>query len=97
MKESVFTEFRPRQFVGLLFDEDFAEHLTEMVVADDHGARVPVSASIGLAMYRVGETLELLLSRADQAMYAAKAGGRNRVCISADGTDAPPPQLSIVA
>lgn len=69
----------------------------EMVVADDHGARVPVSASIGLAMYRSGETLELLLSRADHAMYAAKAGGRNRVCVSADGTDAPPPKLSIVA
>jgi diguanylate cyclase (GGDEF)-like protein len=38
-----------------------------------------VRASIGVAAYRAGETPEALLARADQALYQAKAQGRNRV------------------
>ena len=35
--------------------------------------------SIGVAQRRGDESLELLLQRADKALYAAKDGGRNRV------------------
>jgi diguanylate cyclase (GGDEF)-like protein len=43
----------------------------------DAGLDVTVSAGIGLA--RPGEPLEVLLGRADVALYAAKHAGRNRV------------------
>jgi diguanylate cyclase (GGDEF)-like protein len=37
------------------------------------------SVSIGIAEYRPGESIVQLLHRADQAMYVAKSGGRDRV------------------
>lgn len=48
-------------------------------VHDDGGSRVPVTTSGGLALLEDGETLDALMSRADRALYAAKAGGRNRI------------------
>jgi diguanylate cyclase (GGDEF)-like protein len=43
-----------------------------------------VTASIGVAWYRPGESLQQLLSRADDALYRAKHGGRNRVELHLD-------------
>jgi diguanylate cyclase (GGDEF)-like protein len=43
---------------------------------------IPVTASVGVATFD-GSTGELLLRRADQALYAAKSAGRNRVITSA--------------
>jgi diguanylate cyclase (GGDEF)-like protein len=40
---------------------------------------IEVRISIGVAQRREGESLSLVLQRADKALYAAKAGGRNRV------------------
>lgn len=40
---------------------------------------IPVTVSLGLTQYRKGEDLEQLLSRVDEALYQAKAGGRNQV------------------
>ncbi|MCZ4092783.1 GGDEF domain-containing protein [Sinorhizobium psoraleae] len=40
---------------------------------------VTVSASFGVTAVAVGEPLELAMQRADKALYAAKAAGRNRV------------------
>jgi diguanylate cyclase (GGDEF)-like protein len=42
------------------------------------------TVSIGVATLVQGETIASLLSRADTALYAAKAGGRNRVMAAAD-------------
>ncbi len=48
-------------------------------IADD-GQALPVTISIGVATGLAGEiALNGLLERADQALYAAKNGGRNRV------------------
>lgn len=43
----------------------------------DEGIRL--STSIGVGEYRPGEAAAALIERADQALYAAKAAGRNRV------------------
>ena len=44
------------------------------------GDKLPVTISIGLAITGQPEdTLEALLKRVDDALYAAKNGGRNRV------------------
>ncbi len=37
-----------------------------------------VTASSGLAQYKAGETPEALITRADEALYKAKALGRTR-------------------
>jgi diguanylate cyclase len=42
-----------------------------------------VTASFGVASYELGDTLESLVSRADEALYAAKANGRDRVELAA--------------
>jgi diguanylate cyclase (GGDEF)-like protein len=52
-------------------------------VAGRHGP-IPVTRSLNLAAWAEGDTLETLLARADDALYAAKAGGRDRV-VSAVG------------
>ena len=54
-----------------------------------------VTFSAGIAQCQVGETLSALIERADQAMYAAKQGGRDRSVIS----EAPVavPRLRLVA
>lgn len=43
-----------------------------------------MTTSIGVAEYRPGETPIALLERVDQALYRAKAGGRNRVEVASD-------------
>ncbi len=42
----------------------------------------PVTVSSGVATYRLGESVEACIGRADQALYAAKHGGRNRVSVA---------------
>ena len=46
---------------------------------DTSAGRVAITASLGAACLRRGESGAGLLARADDALYAAKAGGRNRV------------------
>ncbi|MHA3734096.1 GGDEF domain-containing protein [Pseudomonas sp. Eth.TT006] len=43
------------------------------------GERVTITISMGLASFRPGEHSDLVLKRADQALYRAKNAGRNRV------------------
>jgi two-component system cell cycle response regulator len=43
------------------------------------GASLGVTVSLGVAAWEADEPPELLLRRADEALYAAKAGGRDRV------------------
>jgi diguanylate cyclase (GGDEF)-like protein len=50
------------------------------VPADAAGAgKIGYTVSIGVATLQAGESIDAMLSRADAALYAAKAGGRNAV------------------
>ncbi|RDL52126.1 Diguanylate cyclase DosC [Ensifer sp. M14] len=56
-------------------------------VALDNGEKLSVTASIGIAeLLPASAGLEGLLSQADKALYAAKAEGRDRIHVFADGT-----------
>lgn len=41
------------------------------------------TGSFGVAFYQEGDTVDTMIARCDQALYAAKAEGRNRVCAEA--------------
>ncbi len=66
---------------------------------------IRLTASFGIATARDGETYEQLFARADEALYAAKSGGRDRVAnaeiervVAADfAADAEQPQLQRAA
>ena len=49
-----------------------------MVDWSAHAGGLRVSFSAGVAEYEAGETIDALLERADQALYAAKEAGRDR-------------------
>jgi len=58
------------------------QRLCDAVAAQPYklqGQSVKVTSSFGLAFYQVGDTIEKLIERADQALYHAKKSGRNTV------------------
>jgi two-component system cell cycle response regulator len=64
---------------GLVAAERIRGAIGRMPVKDLAGELIPVTASIGLAAYLEGDSIDSLVTRADRAMYAAKSSGRNRV------------------
>ena len=76
------------EFVLMLYDTDPAcarplldrvrtsARTQETLVA---GLALQITVSIGLAISHAGESVEQILERADEALYQAKAAGRNRV------------------
>ncbi|MDQ7010328.1 MAG: diguanylate cyclase [Mariprofundaceae bacterium] len=67
----------------------FAERLREKVAAlrfKAGGKGFTVTISAGIAAHQQGESLEALMNRADAALYRAKEGGRNRVCMATGTT-----------
>ncbi len=73
-------------------DAEFARSVAERLRSDVErksfatrtGVAIQVTVSIGVAEWRgVSDTAESLTKRADQALYAAKRAGRNRVVASA--------------
>ncbi|MDB5848651.1 MAG: hypothetical protein JWP29_2403, partial [Rhodoferax sp.] len=64
-----------------------AERLRNAIAADllvNDGSEIALTVSIGLSSLRPGEDIQALYQRADQALYAAKRAGRNRVFVAAD-------------
>ena len=63
-----------------------ARGLVEGLRWSDAGREISLTVSVGVAEYRLGETVAHTILRADQALYLAKSGGRNRVlCHGEDG------------
>ena len=59
-----------------------AARLFTAVEARGHEEKLPITVSIGQASVRQEDSAESLLNRADRALYASKAGGRNRFSIA---------------
>lgn len=65
-----------------------AERVREAIAAmEGPEERFSMTASIGVAQWRPGESANGLVGRADIALYQAKEGGRNRVVVADSGTD----------
>lgn len=56
-------------------------HVVETSPMDINGETIRMTVSLGVAEHAHGESMDQLLHRADQAMYAAKEAGRNRTII----------------
>jgi hemerythrin-like metal-binding protein len=63
-----------------------AEKIRESVASLVFPEVQQVTVSLGIAEYQAGEFLDTWVQRADQAMYRAKAGGRNQSVIVHDAT-----------
>lgn len=61
-----------------------AERIRGAVADEAFDGLYRVTVSIGVAEYSRGETVHEWLARADEALYEAKAEGRNRVSLSGD-------------
>ena len=92
--EALVTRFGGEEFALLVPVRDaaaaqrVAERLRATLAAHDIAVAGPplrVTTSIGLAMLGPDEPLESALRRADQALYLAKQGGRNRVEVAGPG------------
>ena len=75
--------------------ERLRREVEELVVQTDAGP-VHVTISLGVAALRdeSGPNLERLISRADDALYAAKAAGRNKV-MAENGGGGPAPAITV--
>lgn len=62
--------------------EDLRTSLAEPTTIASVATEVTGTASIGVALWRSGESVDEVISRADQAMYEAKSTGRNRVVLA---------------
>ncbi|MFA9217623.1 MAG: GGDEF domain-containing protein, partial [Sphingomonadaceae bacterium] len=75
----------------------FAERLRERIASTPvpfDGRSVTVTASIGIAtMSALDSGGDMALNRADQALYRAKRGGRNRVVVTGAEADRPGVQV----
>jgi diguanylate cyclase (GGDEF)-like protein len=58
------------------------------------GRAIPVTASLGVAQLRKGESIDDLIDRADRVMYEAKSSGRNRVVPAVEPNEALRQQVS---
>jgi diguanylate cyclase (GGDEF)-like protein len=85
--DDIAVRFGGEEFVVLLADIDLraAQTIAERIRASiaHSGDGIPaVTASVGVALRSPGEPCDSLVGRADQALYRAKADGRDRVTVA---------------
>jgi diguanylate cyclase (GGDEF)-like protein len=66
--------------------ERIRAQMAERLVSTLPGSNLQVTASFGVAAYPESPTEEALFAAADDALYSAKASGKNRVTISGEAT-----------
>ena len=77
---------------GRLLAERIRQALAEHEVMVSDCQNIQVTASFGLAQWQSPEPdFESILRRADQALYRAKAEGRNRICLDQSPVSQEPP------
>jgi diguanylate cyclase (GGDEF)-like protein len=91
----IFARYGGEEFICLLYEVDqdqaleTAERLLK-VIADTRfdfaGKSIPVTTSIGLAFAQANQTLDAVITLADQALYESKNHGRNRVTVADAGS-----------
>ena len=81
---------------GIEIAENLRAHIAGLTVRLADQRELAVTASFGLAPWQGELDYQQLLARADQALYAAKTGGRNRVEVAPLPIEAPvqPAQLA---
>ena len=75
---------------ALVIAETLCKRIAMAPVTMPDNTVVPVTASIGVAVHSGHPDYELLVGRADAAMYQAKKSGRNRVVLASDDIPTPP-------
>lgn len=70
--------------IDLKQSELLAEKYRALVEAMDFDIDRNVTVSIGISQFTSGENIENLIKKADNALYQAKAFGRNKVVLSSD-------------
>jgi two-component system cell cycle response regulator len=88
-KEELFARYGGEEFVIVMPESavdrafTFAEKARELIMASEFtfdGAEIPVTISLGVGEMAIAHTATLdFIQSVDQALYAAKRGGRNRV------------------
>ncbi|MGJ9417507.1 diguanylate cyclase domain-containing protein [Massilia sp. CMS3.1] len=59
----------------------------EKMRCHEGGSEIALTVSIGVAEYRMGEAVGLVVERADEALYLAKSSGRNQVICHGQGKE----------
>ena len=59
--------------------KEVSQKLKDKIQANKHKVAGTITASFGVTQYEEGDTLESVFQRCDEALYLAKANGRNRV------------------
>ena len=62
--------------------KDIIEHLRKKIEKEYFKGVGHITCSFGLTEYIEGDTVDKITKRADEALYEAKEGGRNRVCLA---------------
>lgn len=102
-QSDVLCRYGGEEFVLLLPETGFEQGYLLLEKLRHHIERCPfrhkdtpvqVSISCGLAEFQDGDSLESVFERADQAMYRAKQGGRNRICQEHELLEQPLPRTA---